>query len=54
MFIRKYWVPLSVFLLLIMGVSVYYLQNRPPKDPIVIYKTTPCGSRKATDPGSPR
>lgn len=40
MFIRKYWVPLSVFLVLIVGVSVYYLQTRPPKEPIVIYKTT--------------
>ena len=40
MFIRKYWVLLSVFLVLIVGVSVYYLQTQPPKDPIVIYKTT--------------
>lgn len=38
MFIRKYWVPLSVFLVLIVGVSVYYLQTRPPEDPIVIIK----------------
>ena len=40
MFFRKYWVPLTVFLVLIVGVSVYYLQTRPPKEPIVIYKTT--------------
>ena len=40
MFLRKYWVPLTVFLVLIVGVSLYYLQTRPPKEPIVIYKTT--------------
>ena len=38
MFIRKYWIPLSVFIIAIVGVSLYYLQTRPPKDPIVIYK----------------
>ena len=38
MFIRKYYLPLSVFLLLIVGVGLYYLQTRPPKDPIVIIK----------------
>ena len=40
MFFRKYWVPLTVFFVLIVGVSVYYLQTQTPKDPIVIYKTT--------------
>ena len=40
MFIRKYWVPLTVFLVLIVGVSLYYLQTRLPKEPVVIYKTT--------------
>ncbi|MDE0015015.1 hypothetical protein F4009_15015 [Candidatus Poribacteria bacterium] len=38
MFIRKYWLPISVFLLLIVGIGLYSLQTRPPKDPIVIYK----------------
>ena len=37
MFFRKYWVPLTVFLVLIVGISVYYLQTRPPKEPIKIY-----------------
>ncbi len=36
MFLRKYWVPVSVFLIAIVAVSVYYLQTRPPKDPILI------------------
>ena len=40
MFFRKYWIPLTVFFVLIVGVSVYYLQTQTPKDPIVIYKTT--------------
>lgn len=38
MFLRKYWLPLSVFLVAIVGVSLYYLQTRPPKEPIIIYK----------------
>ena len=38
MFLRKYWIGLTVFLVAIMGVGLYYLQTRPPKDPIVIYK----------------
>ena len=38
MFIRKYWIGLTVFLVAIVGVGLYYLQTRPPKDPIVIYK----------------
>ena len=38
MFIRKYWLPLSVFIVAIVGIGLYYLQTRPPKDPIVIYK----------------
>lgn len=39
MFIRKYWIPLTVFFLAIVGVSLYYLQTRPPKVPIVITNT---------------
>ena len=38
MFLRKYWLPLSVFLLLIVGIGLYYLQTRPAKDPILIIK----------------
>ncbi|MYB93890.1 hypothetical protein F4054_01605 [Candidatus Poribacteria bacterium] len=38
MFIRKYYLPILVFLLLIVGIGLYYLQTRPPKDPIVIIK----------------
>ena len=38
MFGRKYWIGLTVFLVAIVGVSLYYLQTRPPKDPILIIK----------------
>lgn len=38
MFIRKYWIPLSVLLIAIAAVSIYWTQTRPPKEPIVIYK----------------
>lgn len=38
MFIRKNWLPLSMFLIAIVGVGLYYLQTRPPKPPIKIYK----------------
>ena len=38
MFIRKYWLPISVLLVAIVGVGLYYLQTRPPKDPIKVYK----------------
>lgn len=40
MFLRKYWFPLLVFLVVIVGISLYYLQTRPAKDPIMIYKPT--------------
>ena len=36
MFIRKYWILLLVLIVAIVGVGLYYLQTRPPKDPIVI------------------
>ncbi len=36
MFIRKYWIPLTVLLVAIVGVSLYYLQIRPPKKPVLI------------------
>lgn len=38
MFLRKYWIPLSVFVVAIVGVGLYMLAIQPPKDPIVIYK----------------
>ena len=38
MFLRKNWLPIAVFLLAIIGVGLYYLQTRSPKDPIIIYK----------------
>ena len=38
MFRRKYWIGLTVFLVAIVGVGLYYLQTRPSKDPIVIIK----------------
>ena len=38
MFFRKYWIPLLVFIVAIVGVSLYYLQTRPPKEPILIVK----------------
>ena len=39
MFLRKYWRPLSVFIVAIAGVGIYLLATQPPKEPIVIYKT---------------
>ena len=39
MFIRKYWIPLSMFILAIAGVGLYLLATQPPKDPIVIINT---------------
>ena len=38
MLLRKYWIPLLVFIVAIVGVGLYYLQTRPPKDPILIVK----------------
>ncbi len=38
MFIRKYWLPLSVFLVTIAGVGLYLLATQPPKEPIKVYK----------------
>ena len=39
MFIRKYWLPVSVFILTIAGIGLYLLATQPPKDPVVIYKS---------------
>ena len=38
MFIRKHWIPLTVFVVAIAGISLYLIQTQTPKDPIVIYK----------------
>ena len=40
MFVRKYWLPFSVLIVSIAGVSLYLLtiQTQPPQDPIVIIK----------------
>jgi len=37
MFIKKYWLPLSVCLVAIVGVGIYYLATQLPPDPIVTY-----------------
>ena len=51
MFIRKNWLPLSVFLIAIVMVGLYVLQTRPEKAPIKIYKTTEV--EKPTQPQAP-
>ena len=38
MFLRKYWLPLSVFLVLIVGIGLYLLATQPPPEPVKIYK----------------
>lgn len=38
MFLRKYWIPMTVFIVAIAGVGLYLLATQPPKEPIVIYK----------------
>ena len=49
MFLRKNWLPISVFLLAIVAVGLYYLQTQQTlKDPIVIYKATPVEVEKPT------
>lgn len=39
MFLRKYWLPLSVFVVAIVGVGLYMLATRPPLETVKIYKT---------------
>lgn len=51
MFIRKNWLPLSVFLIAIVMVGLYVLQTRPPKDPITII--TPVDVEKKPKPPPP-
>ena len=38
MFIRKYWLPISVFIVAIVGIGLYLFATQPPKEPIKIYK----------------
>ena len=38
MFIRKYWLPFSVFLVAVAGVGLYLLATQPPPEPVKIYK----------------
>ena len=37
MFLRKYWFPLSVFVVASVGVCLYMLTTQPPKPPIKVY-----------------
>lgn len=58
MFGRKYWIPLSVFIVVIVGIGLYYLQTRPAKDPILIVKPVeplpkPTEQPKAEVPSEP-
>lgn len=55
MFLRKYSIPLLVFLLLIMGIGLYLLATQPPPEPVKIYKAVkpiekPTGQPKAEVP----
>ena len=38
MFLRKYWIPLSVCLVVVVSVGLYLLATQPPPAPIKIYK----------------
>ncbi|MYF79888.1 MAG: hypothetical protein F4180_08625, partial [Chloroflexi bacterium] len=38
MFLRKYWLPITVFIVAICAVGLYLLSIQTPKAPIVIYK----------------
>lgn len=49
MFIRKYWIPLSVFLIAITSIGVYLLATQTPKEPIVIYKSVKPLPRETTE-----
>ena len=50
MFIRKNWLPLSVFLIAIVMVGLYVLQTRPEKTPIKIDKAVEVEKPKAEVP----
>jgi len=38
MFLRKYWLPISVFIVAIVGIGLYLLATQPPPEPVKIYK----------------
>lgn len=38
MFLRKYWLPITVFIVAICAVGLYLLSIQTPKEPIIIYK----------------
>lgn len=38
MFLRKYWIPLAVFIMAIAGVGLYMLATQPTTEPVKIYK----------------
>ena len=51
MFLRKYWILLSVLLLAVVGVCLYMLTTQTPQEPIVIYK--PVEIEKPIEPKPP-
>ena len=38
MFLRKYWIPISVFIVAIVGIGLYLLATQPTTEPVKIYK----------------
>ena len=50
MFIRKHWLPLSVFLVAIAAVSLYVLQTDTPKAPMIYKATTPAEAQEQRTP----
>ena len=38
MFIKKYWLPLTVLIVAIVGVGLYLKTTQPPPEPVIIYK----------------
>ena len=49
MFFRKYWLPLSVFIVGMSAVGIYVLQTQTPKEPIKIYKPVEVEKPKETE-----
>ena len=49
MLLKKNWLPITVFIVVLAGVGLYFLQTRPPKDPIAIIK--PVDVEKPPPPG---
>ena len=48
MFLRKYWLPLSVLIVVVTCVGLYLLQTQPPKEPVVIIKSVEFEKSTAT------